>query len=154
MYILVCTYSFHIIMHTKFHIPCPRFFLYPLRIGNKISEQLWFTVLLFLSVFHDTFLARLLFFSLFHAYFVPSFRSFTLFVVSQWTEFPLQYSYIVRLCMYNKHVTRMECVTKCDMVTNILFQSNVLCQLKLFRYSGLTLFQTELYLSISQEMYA
>jgi len=54
--------------------------------------------------------------------------------------------------MYNKHVTRIECVTKCDMVTNILFQSNVLCQLNLFRSYGLTLFQTEVYSSTSREI--
>jgi hypothetical protein len=147
MYILACTYFFRIIMHTKFPITLPRFFLYPLRIGNKISEQLWFTALLCLSDFHHIFLARLLFSSLFHACFFPSFRLLIWFVVSQWTVFPLQYSCIV----YNKHVTRIECVTKCDMVTNILFQSNVLCQMKLLRYSGLTLFQTKLYLS-SREM--
>ena len=103
--------------------------------------------------FPSYFLSSSAFFSLFHAYFVPSFRSLIWFVVSQWTEFPLQYSYIVRLCLYNKHVTRIECVTKCDMVTNILFQSNVLCQLKLLRYSGLNFFQTEFCLSKIREIY-
>jgi hypothetical protein len=91
--------------------------------------------------------------SLFHAYFVPSFRSLTWFVVSQWTEFRLQYSYIVRPCLYNKHVTGIECVTKCDMVTNILFQSNVLCQLKLLHYSGLTLFENLFYQQVCKCMH-
>lgn len=103
--------------------------------------------------FPSYFLSSSAFSSLFHAYFVPSFRSLIWFVVSQRTEFPLQYSYIVRLCLCNKHVTRIECVTKCDVVTNISFQSNVLCQLKLLRYSGLNLFQTEFCLSTSRDMY-
>ena len=152
--VLACTYSIYITMHTKFPLPCPRFFLYPLRIGNTYLRATVIHGSFILSDFHHTFLVHLLsllcfmhilshlFVHLFGLLSPSGLNSHAIFLHSD-------------VCLYDKQITRIECGTKCDVMTNILFESKVLLQLKKHCHKlGVTIFHTVVWLSTCREMYA